>query len=73
MDKVELIKKIKAGMEFEYLFFWENQPSKRGSVGESCLSQWFPAEFTVDGYCLSLRRAIYDGRESSIFQRQRNN
>ena len=49
MDKVELIKKIKAGMEFEYLFFWENQPSKRGSVGESCLSQWFPAEFTVDG------------------------
>lgn len=22
MDKVELIKKIKAGMEFEYLFFW---------------------------------------------------
>lgn len=29
--------------------FWGRRPSVSGAVGPSCLSQWWPAEFTVDG------------------------
>lgn len=30
----------------EYLFFWGHQPSKDGSITQSCLSQWWIQEFT---------------------------
>lgn len=29
--------------------FWGHRPPARGGVGPGCLSQWWPAEFTVDG------------------------
>jgi ribA/ribD-fused uncharacterized protein len=32
-----------------YLFFWGHRPAPDGSIGRGCLSQWWPAEFTVDG------------------------
>ncbi|MEU8219773.1 NADAR family protein [Micromonospora taraxaci] len=33
----------------KYLFFWGHQPQSDGSIGSGCLSQWWPAAFTVDG------------------------
>lgn len=33
----------------EYLCFWGHRPSASGEVTASCLSQWWPADFTVDG------------------------
>lgn len=33
----------------EYLYFWGHHPRRDGSVGPGCLSQWWPAPFTVDG------------------------
>ncbi|MGC9670154.1 NADAR family protein [Planosporangium sp. 12N6] len=33
----------------ELLFFWGHRPAARGGVGKSCLSQWYPASFDVDG------------------------
>lgn len=33
------------------LFFWGHQPCKDGQVTASCLSQWWPARFIVDGVC----------------------
>jgi ribA/ribD-fused uncharacterized protein len=38
-----------AGQETEFLFFWGHQPQRDGTVGPGCLSQWWPAMFTVDG------------------------
>lgn len=32
-----------------FLFFWGHQPSKDGSITQSCLSQWWEASFEVDG------------------------
>lgn len=32
----------------KYLFFWGHRPQRDGSPGPGCLSQWWPAEFTVD-------------------------
>lgn len=37
------------GVRPRYLFFWGHQPQRDGGVGAGCLSQWWPAEFTVDG------------------------
>jgi ribA/ribD-fused uncharacterized protein len=33
----------------KYLFFWGHQPARDGSITASCLSQWWPSPFTVDG------------------------
>jgi ribA/ribD-fused uncharacterized protein len=33
----------------KFLFFWGHQPPADGGVGPGCLSQWWPAAFTIDG------------------------
>jgi ribA/ribD-fused uncharacterized protein len=38
-----------AGRQTEFLFFWGHQPEPDGTAGRGCLSQWWPAPFTVDG------------------------
>lgn len=38
-----------AGQRVRYLCFWGHQPRRDGTVGQSCLSQWWPAAFTVEG------------------------
>lgn len=31
------------------VFFWGHQPSKDGSIGKSCFSQWFEKGFEYEG------------------------
>ncbi len=38
-----------AGQQTEFLFFWGHQPQRDGTTGPGCLSQWWPAPFTVGG------------------------
>jgi ribA/ribD-fused uncharacterized protein len=46
----ELLTVIRDGWQPKYLLFWGHQPtSEDGVVGKGCLSQWWPAAFTVDG------------------------
>ncbi len=44
-----LKEKIKNGDEVKYYFFWGHTPKIPGATDRSCLSQWFPAAFTVEG------------------------
>ncbi|NKY53389.1 NADAR family protein [Nocardia vermiculata] len=44
----ELIDLLDAGARVQYLPFWGHQPRSDGFVGAECLSQWWPAEFTLD-------------------------
>jgi hypothetical protein len=37
------------GDRLRYLCFWGHQPRRDGSISAECLSQWWPAPFTVDG------------------------
>ena len=37
------------GQDGDFLFFWGHQPRRDGTIGPSCLSQWWPASFSVDG------------------------
>lgn len=45
----ELVAAVRAGGAPKWLMFWGHRPSKDGSAGPSCLSQWWPAPFVVDG------------------------
>lgn len=40
---------VRAGENFEFLFFWGHRPSPDGTVESSCLSQFYAAPFVVDG------------------------
>ncbi|MET9834710.1 NADAR family protein [Streptomyces sp. NPDC006385] len=44
-----LIREVRAGARVRYLHFWGHRPLPDGRVGASCLSQWWPSPFTVDG------------------------
>ncbi|MGW0706970.1 NADAR family protein [Streptomyces sp. NPDC002643] len=44
-----LIGEVRTGTRVKYLHFWGHRPLPDGRVGASCLSQWWPSPFTVDG------------------------
>ncbi|MFE1438499.1 NADAR family protein [Streptomyces sp. NPDC058739] len=44
-----LIREVHAGVGIKYLHFWGHRPTADGRIGASCLSQWWPSPFTVDG------------------------
>ncbi len=43
----KLIKQVSRGERVKFLPFWGHRPRPDGSLGPGCLSQWWPAEFTV--------------------------
>ncbi|MEW2389424.1 NADAR family protein [Streptomyces venezuelae] len=50
IDSVEaLVGAVRAGEKVKYLRFWGHTPRRDGTLGPSCLSQWWPSPFTVDG------------------------
>ncbi|WP_190018602.1 NADAR family protein [Streptomyces lucensis] len=50
IDGVEaLIREVRAGRRVKYLHFWGHRPRPDGRIGASCLSQWWPSPFVVDG------------------------
>ncbi|MFY1618750.1 NADAR family protein [Micromonospora sp. WMMD736] len=48
-DLTSLRAHVAEGRRPTYLFFWGHRPQADGSIGPGCLSQWWPAPFTVDG------------------------
>ncbi|MFJ5558493.1 NADAR family protein [Streptomyces sp. NPDC093250] len=44
-----LIEALATGTRVKYLHFWGHRPLTDGRIGASCLSQWWPSPFTVDG------------------------
>lgn len=45
----ELLARTRRGEKVKYLCFWGHRPLPDGRVGASCLSQWWPSAFEVDG------------------------
>lgn len=48
-SREDLLRAVRGGLRPTYLFFWGHQPLAGGEVGKSCLSQWWPAPFSVGG------------------------
>ena len=49
MDADALGGRIAAGERFRFLCFWGHRQRADGRPTVACFSQWFPAEFTIDG------------------------
>ncbi|OQR64265.1 hypothetical protein B6E66_09870 [Streptomyces maremycinicus] len=53
MEKIDsreaLVRRVQAGARIRYLHFWGHRPRPDGRLGSSCLSQWWPSPFVVDG------------------------
>ncbi|MFI7575611.1 NADAR family protein [Micromonospora sp. NPDC049497] len=41
---------VASGQRVKFLHFWGHRPRPDGSVGAGCLSQWWPAPFSIDGH-----------------------
>jgi ribA/ribD-fused uncharacterized protein len=60
-----------AGDRLRFLFFWGHRAERDGSIGPGSLSQWWPAEFTVDGvryptaehYMMRAKALLFDDAE----------
>ncbi|MEM6960019.1 MAG: NADAR family protein [Myxococcota bacterium] len=48
-NAVQLAERAAAGERFEFLFFFGHRQRSRGRLDSSCLSQWYPLPFEVDG------------------------
>ncbi|MFI6916570.1 NADAR family protein [Streptosporangium sp. NPDC050284] len=48
-DVAGLAEAARGGERIKYLMFWGHRPPRSGGVGTGCLSQWWPADFVVDG------------------------
>lgn len=74
----ELIEFMQSGSQPKFLFFWGHKPRPDGQLGSSCLSQWWPARFEVDGqefasaeHYMMWRKALLfgdEGRADAILQ-----
>lgn len=51
----------------KFLFFWGHQPSRDGSVGKGCLSQWWPAAFELDGRTFATAEHYMMWRKAMLF------
>lgn len=45
----ELRSRHSAGEHFSYLCFWGHRPRPDGAPSNSCFSQWYPAQFEIEG------------------------
>jgi len=66
----DLRSRFNCGANMEFTFFWGHQPGKKG-VTASCFSQWYIAEFIVDGqrypiaehYMMAEKAALFGDQE----------
>ncbi|SHE75766.1 NADAR family protein [Streptoalloteichus hindustanus] len=67
----ELGEVLRGGGRVRYLFFWGHQPPRSGGVGPSCLSQWWPAPFEVDGVRYRTAEHYMMARKAALFGDER--
>ncbi|GAA5161919.1 NADAR family protein [Amycolatopsis dongchuanensis] len=63
----ELVEQIHQGRRVKFLHFWGHQPERDGSIGRGCLSQWWPAPFTVDGKTFPTAEHYMMWRKAMLF------
>ncbi len=64
----ELTALVEAGRKPKYLMFWGHQPQPDGSVGQGCLSQWWPTAFTADGHGFASAEHYMMWRKAMLFR-----
>ncbi len=65
---------IKRGQKYSYLCFWGHRQKTPEKIDKSCLSQWYPAKFEIDGvdyqnteqYMMAQKAKLF--KDENIFQ-----
>jgi len=52
----------------DFLFFWGHRPRRDGEIGPECLSQWWPAEFRIDGIAYSTAEHFMMAAKARLFR-----
>jgi len=47
-DLESLLQAVREGYDPQFVFFWSSTETGSGAPGPECLSQWFPASFSVE-------------------------
>ncbi|WP_202918540.1 NADAR family protein [Streptomyces cavernae] len=72
MGKIEsvesLVNAVRSGTRVKYLHFWGHRPRPDGRLGPSCLSQWWPSPFTVDGVSYATAEHWMMASKARLFQ-----
>ncbi|BCJ48199.1 hypothetical protein GCM10010168_25590 [Actinoplanes ianthinogenes] len=63
----DLAARTASGQRVKYVHFWGHTPSRDGSVSASCLSQWSPEGFTVDGVRFATAEHYMMWRKAELF------
>lgn len=63
----ELIRFVDGGNHVTYLFFWGHQPEKNGTISKSCLSNWYPAQFTLNGITYATTEHYMMAQKAQLF------
>jgi len=63
----DLVRAEAAGRRLKYVYFWGHEPRRDGRIGPSCLSQWWPAEFTADGLVFPTAEHFMMHRKALLF------
>lgn len=66
----ELQKQVQQGNRFKYLGFWGHTPKNANRVDKSCLSQWFPARFELDGHIYKNTEQYMMAQKAKLFDDQ---
>ncbi len=67
MSTETLLAAIQHGLQPTYLFFWGHRPRPDGSIGASCLSQWWAAPFTVEGITYATAEHFMMAEKARLF------
>lgn len=63
----QLVEQLQIGAEPRYLYFWGHRPTKAGAVSKSCFSQWYEAQFSVDGMSYSTAEHFMMAEKARVF------
>ncbi|NHR04948.1 NADAR family protein [Chromobacterium haemolyticum] len=64
----ELRKRAAAGETLDFLFFWGHRPKHEDGVCKSCLSQWFPVGFELDGVSYASAEHYMMAEKARLFE-----
>lgn len=64
----DLQNQVQQGKSFNYLCFWGHTPKNKMVVDQSCLSQWFPSIFEVDGIQYQSAEQFMMAKKAELFK-----
>ena len=70
----DIIRRYNGGEKLSFLFFWGHHPAADGQIAKSCLSQWWPVLFEIDGvtyncaeqYMMACKARLFPGNEDLL-------